>query len=546
MRPLLATLLTIALAAAPLALATAPLAAAMRAQTKNACAGSAPYDCAAAHVARQEIATAIAVLEPLVKAEPRNLKALNLLGIALTAAGRLDAADARFREALRVDAAFVPSLKNLALNAFTRDRLTEAERGFRAVLKLVPEDEVAHLHLGEIAYLRQDCRTALPHYEKGGTRIRLNNAWVVHHASCLLKEKATARAFEMLTAIPATDAAARFDAGVALGAAGVFAEAATFFATARKGLQGERAYEAAYNQTLMLVNAGDHAGAAVAAEEVFAAGAGRGELYNLASRAYFKLGRIKDAYDALRTATRLEPEVEEHYVDLAMMCLDLENPDLGMEIVDVGLHHRPASFMLYLQRGVLLAMKAQLGEAEKAFETARSLAPDKPAPYAALAMIWMQTGQTEKAVERLRTEARARPNDHVIPYTFAVALVRSGIDPAAPEANEAVEALQASIRANPEFAPARSQLGRLLLRRNDVDGAVRELEKAVALDASATAALYNLGQAYNRKGDRERATKLLARVSKLNAQERGDDPDGELKRTVVRIVREGSAVSTAP
>ena len=41
----------------------------------------------------------------------------------------------------------------------------------------------------------------------------------------------------------------------------------------------------------------------------------------------------------------------------------------------------------------------------------------------------------------------------------------------------------------------RSQLGRLLLRRDDVDGAIRELEKAIELDPGATAALYNLGQA---------------------------------------------------
>jgi tetratricopeptide (TPR) repeat protein len=202
--------------------------------------------------------------------------------------------------------------------------------------------------------------------------------------------------------------------------------------------------------------------------------------------------------------------------------------------------------MLYLQRGVLLAMKAQLSQAEKAFEKARSLAPDRPAPYAALAMIWMQTGQTEKAVERLREEARVRTKDHVIPYTFAVALVRSGIDPSGPAGLEAVEALRASIRANAAFAPARSQLGRLLLRRDDLDGAVRELEKAIELDPGATAALYNLGQAYNRKGDRQRASELLARVSKLNAQERGDDPDGELKRTVVRIVRDGAAPAPGP
>jgi DNA-binding SARP family transcriptional activator len=80
------------------------------------------------------------------------------------------------------------------------------------------------------------------------------------------------------------------------------------------------------------------------------------------------------------------------------------------------------------------------------------------------------------------------------------------------------------------------------LKRNDLDGAIRELERAVALDAEATAAIYNLAQAYNKKGDKTRAAELLSRVSKLNAQERGDDPDGELKRTVVRIVREGTTL----
>ena len=132
-------------------------------------------------------------------------------------------------------------------------------------------------------------------------------------------------------------------------------------------------------------------------------------------------------------------------------------------------------------------------------------------------MIWMQTGQTEKAVERLREDASTRPKDHVIPYTFAVALVRSGIDPGGPAGLEAVEALRASIGANAAFAPARSQLGRLLLRRDDVDGAIDELEKAVELDPGATAALYNSGRC-QRKGDRQRASDLLARVRKLNAK----------------------------
>jgi len=498
------------------------------------------YDCAIGHVERQEIAAAVRILEPLVQREPRNLKALNLLGIALTAAGRIDAADAQFREALKIDGTFYPALKNLAINAFNRNRITQAQRDFEAVVKLAPADEVAHLHLGEIRFIRKDCRAALPHYEKSGRRATQTPVWTLHYATCLVAGGRVGDAMTLLDAIPGSEGAVRFDAGVMLATAGAHAEAARLFETARQTLPYARRYEAGYNQVLSLVNAGDHQAAARTAEELFAAGITKGELYNLASRAYLKLGRIKDAYDVLRTATRIEPEVEEHYVDLAMLCLDMDNHDLGLEIVDVGLHYRPSSFMLYLQRGVLLAMKAQLSQAEKEFEKARSLAPDRPAPYAALAMIWMQTGQAEKAVERLREEARTRTKDHVIPYTFAVALVRSGIDPSGPAGLEAVEALRASIRVNAAFAPAHSQLGRLLLRRDDVDGAIRELEKAIELDPGATAALYNLGQAYNRKGDRQRASELLARVSKLNAQERGDDPDGELKRTVVRIVRDGA------
>jgi DNA-binding SARP family transcriptional activator len=104
-----------------------------------------------------------------------------------------------------------------------------------------------------------------------------------------------------------------------------------------------------------------------------------------------------------------------------------------------------------------------------------------------------------------------------------------------------VTALRASIAARADFAPARAELGRLLLKRDDVDGAIAELRKAAELDPAATPALYALSQAYRQKGDRQQAQDLLARVNRLNAQERGDDPEGELRRAVFRIVREGRA-----
>ena len=296
----------------------------------------------------------------------------------------------------------------------------------------------------------------------------------------------------------------------------------------------------------MLIEAGEHQAAIGVAQELLAQGHTLAELHNLLSRAQLGAGRIQEAYDALRTAARLEPKAEDNYLHLATICIEHENFDLGLEIVEIGLRNRPDSWLLHLQRGVLMAMKAQLGQAEKDFEAARALAPERTTPYAALAMAWMQTGQAARAVEVLREQVSRRKDDHVLPYIFALALIRSGVDAAAPEALEAIAALRASVRARHDFAPARTELGRLLLKRDEVEPAIEELEKAVALDPESTPSLYNLAQAYRKRGDRARASELLARVSKLNDQERGDDLDKELRRVVVLLVRDGTSAPAAP
>jgi predicted Zn-dependent protease len=185
-------------------------------------------------------------------------------------------------------------------------------------------------------------------------------------------------------------------------------------------------------------------------------------------------------------------------------------------------------------------MKGMIEQAEPAFDRARSLMPDSPAPPVALAMAWMQSGRTDRAVELLRTHA-AGARTAVVPYMFAIALIRSGVDPADAGGLEAVEALQHAVRLDPALAGARGELGKILLKRGDVEGAIAELELAARLDPDNVPVAYSLAQAYRRVGKIDRAQELLARVSTLNAEERGDMPDRELQRIMVRIVRDGSA-----
>jgi tetratricopeptide (TPR) repeat protein len=499
------------------------------------CAGAAPYDCAVYLVQRRQFSPAITLLDKIVAQAPQDLKALNLLGIALTAAGQVEKANARFREVLKLDPAFYPALKNLAINEFTLNRLPEAKGHFEQVLKASPADDVAHLYLGEIAFERREFLPAIVHYERSRSRVDQSPVAVLHYAECLAQSGRLSDAPAVLAALGANDPQYQFQAGVLLGKAGAYRDAGNAFGLARKGSKDP--YTAAYNQVLMLIRAGDNAAAIQLAADLFRQGMRRAELYNLISEAYLKSGQIEQAYNSLRTATELEPQAEDNYVDLAGICLDYENYDLGLEIVDIGLRHLPNSFRLRVHRGVMLAQKGLTQESEKEFEVASRLSPSQSLPYAALAMAWMQRGDTARAVEVLRQRVSQNPNDFMIPYILGIALIRSGAEPGTGMGAEARRAFETSVRLNPKFSRAHAELGKLLLKSGDVPAAVQYLETAVALDAKDGAAAYQLAQAYRRKGDTERAQEMLARVTKIRDEQEGIDPNAEMKR----IVREGAA-----
>ena len=496
-----------------------------------------PHECAIAHIERQEFTQAIDLLKAVIDRAPRDVRALNLLGIALTSAGQVEDGSAMFLRALALDPAFHAARKNLAINEFTLGRHAVSARHFRRVLAAMPGDETAHLHLAEIEFARNQPARALPHYEQSGERVLSSPDWTVHYAASLLAAGETSRAVQVLDRLPAGAAVHRFEGGVALGRAGAFADAARLFGSARARHPDPIA--AGYNEMLMLVEAGDHESAIRVGGELMRRPEAGADIYNLASRAYVATGRIQEAYDTLRTAARLEPYQPHHYVDLALICADHENFDLGLEIIAVGLRYLPDDATLHLQQGVLLVMKGMVEEAEPAFERARTLRPDSAAATIALAMAWMQSGEIDRAVELLRAAAPGA-SEAVVPYMLGVALVRSGADPAEAAGAEAVAAFETAIRLDPELAGPRGELGKLLLKRGDVQGAIAHLERAAALEPDNVAPAYSLAQAYQRAGDTSRARALLARVSALNAQERGDDPDRDLKRLVVRIVREGS------
>ena len=165
-------------------------------------------------------------------------------------------------------------------------------------------------------------------------------------------------------------------------------------------------------------------------------------------------------------------------------------------------------------------MKGQFDQARSEFESAVKLAPDKTLPYVALGLVLMQMDKTAEAAKILRERAKADGGDYLVLWFLGEALNRSVVAPESPEEQEAVNALSRSVELNPKMPQPRALLGKLLARRGQYDLAAKHLEKALELDPENVAAMYQLAQVYQRKGESARAKQLFAKVGKLKAQDR--------------------------
>jgi len=494
------------------------------------------YQTAEAYVREGEFDRAIPIIQDILATNPRDLKARNLLGIALSSAGRREEATLQFRKALEIDPAFAPVFKNLALNELALGQYRDAAGHFQSALKTAPADPVLHFGLGEANYALKRYGQAVNEYDlSGDLYLKDPQATLRYAESCLEAEKPAAAVAALKHLSSSADSRLHFQAGLVLARGDQYAAAAHQFQSAMEAGYPDP-YEAGYNLTLAYQKAGDDTHAIESGRQLIARGYRKAELYNLLAQSYDHSNQIKEAYDALRTATELEPRNEDNYVDLVTLCINHENYDLGLEISDIGLNSIATSYRLRLERGVVLAMKGRFEDAEHEFELATLTSKGISLPFVALALVRMQMNKLPEAIDVLRSRRRLNPNDYLSDWCLAEAISRQGAEPGTPQEKEAVRALEDALRVKPAAGQAQTLLGKFLVKRGDLDGAKAALERALKLDPDDTTAAYQLAFLCRKKGDVQRANELFAKVSKAKAEDR----DQVTRRNLVKIIREGS------
>jgi tetratricopeptide (TPR) repeat protein len=502
-------------------------------QAQNA---RADYEQAVTQIKQGHWESAIEPLQRVLKQTPDNVQVLNLLGVALSASGRRDEANEHFRKVLAANPSFHPALKNMAVNEMLMGQTQDAGTHFKELLKYAPDDPVAHLALADIAYVAKDYSAAVEHFERSRPLHEADPRARVKFARSYREAGQAERALALLEEFPAeADAATRFDAGLLLAESGHFADAVRQFEKAKADGYPD-AYQLGFNLTLAYLEAKQYPQAVQTGEALIAQGQTKAELYNLLARSYEAAGDTKKAYDALRTATQLDPADPANYVDLIDLCLDHNNIDLGLEIADIAVERLPQSQRLQLQRGVVLATKGRFDDSKTSFERAIALDPDNGLLHVALALIHMQMDRVPDAVEVLRARKKVTLNDPLVHWFLGEALNRQGNRPGSSEEEEAIQALETAVDLQPDLQQAQVLLGKMLLRRGDLERAATHLEIALKIDPDNLAAVYQLAQVRQKQGDREAAKTLFGRVQEAKTEAREEFTRSGL----LRIVREGA------
>ncbi len=445
---------------------------------------------------------AVRMADRLIEAAPADPRPVTLKGLALARLGRAgDALDA-YKSALSLAPDYLPALQGAAELEMHRGG-SQAKGFLERILKLQPGNPTAHAMLGVLAHGERDCERALEHFARGADVVRGDPATLRRQAVChftLGRFDRAAEDFRRLVAGPESDAATRYNLGLALYEAGRPAEAVDELLVAAEVVEPPDI------DTLSLLADAQHAAL-----------------------------DPPGALSTLQRAIRSHPRAERLYLQLAELCIEHGAYDLGVEVVDIGTENIPGSHRILTMRGILLAELGRYDEAEAAFVAAADRDTDTQSAAVGLSLTLQKTGRMDESLAVLRDRVAASPEDAVAQFFYAQALIRQGVEPGSADFQEALHGLHLAVERLPGEASPRVELAKLHLRARQPEHAITVLEEAAGLAPDDRQVTYNLMIALRRIGRVDEAAALAVKMREQLEHAQQD----EIARNRYRLVRDG-------
>ena len=162
--------------------------------------------------------------------------------------------------------------------------------------------------------------------------------------------------------------------------------------------------------------------------------------------------------------------------------------------------------------GQAAAQEGDFDAAVEHLERAIELRPDVAEAQATLGNIYLRQGRLEEAGAALRAEVASHPADHQSRYVLATVLELDN------QPQAALREVELVLDAEPDFADARYLRGKILLEDGRVDEAAAQLLAAAELAPEDPNIRNQLGLAYQKLGDREKAREQFEIFQRLKGR----------------------------
>jgi len=348
-------------------------------------------------------------------------------------------------------------------------------------------------------------------------------AWVILAAGRLLLCDAQGPPHESktLAGLPTTDKNAEADSALQLGIAltrrGLFTDAIPHFLKAKGRVSDDYALE--FNLALCYVGTAQFQKALPVLTNLRESSHQGAGVENLLAQAYAGDDQVDQAFDALHKAEALAPNDEKLYLFVAEAFQNRQSYSVSLRVVELGLQHLPNSARLHYERGYLLSLLDDYDAAKKDYRRADQLAPHTEIGYLALAQENLYSGNLTETIRVSRAARAEGIQDYQLLAILGETLIRTGASPGQPEFKEALDALERSVAAKPNYASSQIALGHVYLLAQQLGPAIEHLEIGKQLSPRNPAVFSLLASAYRKRGQPEQARAMLAILAKLNEEQ---------------------------
>jgi tetratricopeptide (TPR) repeat protein len=415
---------------------------------------------------------------------PSDFRLWTLEGVILSLKGSSPDALIAFDKALRLSPNYVPALKGEVQVLFQSGE-KRAIPLLERILKAEPKDQIAHEMLGVLEQKQGDCHAAIDQFVLGDKATETHPESLEAYGYCLVQmkelQKATA-VFEQLVALLPDLSFPKYDLAV------------------------------------VLIMTKEDGNAIKLLEPLLTEDQRDPGILSLAAEAYEAVGNTPKAVSLLRQAIVLTPKTASNYVAFAVLCLDHDSFQVGIDMTSAGLQRIPNDPSLFISRGLLYAQLAQYDKAEADFNMAEQLDSTQSLGAYAVDLVELQKNNPNMALSSVRSQLRTDPNSPLLNLFLAQLLMNKTPAPESAEYQEALRSALLAVKIRPDLVASRDILATMYMQSGQYELAIEQCRLALQSNPSDEAAMYHLIISLRHSGNRDELPVLVKRLSEMHQE----------------------------